>query len=172
MEQANIWNRNRRTTYRTVTGAVTGIRPAGGRNSDCSQLVTVEDASGSITVFMLTPETYVADAATIYRGMQAHFIYNTDLPAPLIYPPQYMAAAVVSTVISSNVAAGFFDSRLVNSENTLQLTMTENVPVVTSNNQMFFGSPENRYLIVMYERSTRSIPAQTTPERVVVMCEW
>lgn len=173
MDYFNTWNAYKRTGYRTITGTITQINPLrGNAGGECSQMVTVEDASGNVTNFMVSPSTYIADAATMYQGMQAHFAYNADLPAPLIYPPQFPAVAVVSTIISSNIEVGYFNSRLVNSDNTLRLNVTEGVPVVTGNNQVFYGSPANHYLIVMYEQSTRSIPAQTTPERIVVMCEW
>lgn len=173
MDNFNIWNINRRTEFATVTGTITQISPFGSRGSnECSQFVTVEDDAGNITNFIVNPSTYIADFATLYHGMQAHFVYNTDRPAPAIFPPQFTAVAVVSTVSASNVAVGFFNQRLINTDNTLRLNLTGNVPVVTSNNQVFFGSPGGRYLIVLYEASTKSIPAITTPEKVVVMCEW
>ena len=173
MDYIAPWNQQKRTTYKVITGTVTRITPLqrnGG--SDCSQFVSVETKEGGAVNFIVTPETYIADFVTIYRGMQAHFVYNADLPAPLIYPPQFGAAVVVSTATATNVAVGYFDKRLVSADNTLKLNLTDSVPVVTSNNQMFYGSPAGRYLIVMYEASTRSIPAQTTPEKVVVMCQW
>lgn len=173
MDTFNIWNPYRRDNFETVTGTVTEISPMRGRGgNECSQFVTVESADGNVTNFIVTPDTYIADFATLYVGMQAHFVYNANSPAPAIFPPQFTAVAVVSTVSAANVAVGFFNNRLVNSDNTLRLNMTENVPVVTSNNQVFFGSPGGRNLIVLYERSTRSIPAITTPEKVIVMCEW
>ena len=172
MDSFPIFRPGRRTQYNTVTGVITEIAPMTGQGvGGCRQLVTVE-SGGNITNFVITPDTYVADAITLRVGMQAHFVYNADLPAILIYPPQYTAVAVVPTTVAAGVKAGFFDNRLVSSDNTLQLNVTRNVPVVTSNNQTFTGSPRGRYLLVLYNRSTRSIPAQTTPERVVVMCEW
>ncbi len=173
MDFQNNWNNYRRTTYRTVTGTITQIQPmTGGRNDECSQFVTIEDGEGGITNFIVNASTYIADFVTLYQGMQAHFVYNADLPAILIYPPQFTAVAVVSTVSAFNVTAGYFNHRLINDDNTLQLHITESVPVVTANNQVFYGSPGGHYLLVMYERTTRSIPAQTTPEKIVVMCSW
>lgn len=172
MDYFNTRNVYRRTSYLTVTGTITQIQPMGTGGNECSQFVTVEDGTGNVTNFVVTPSTYIADFATLYQGMQAHFVYNADLPVPLIYPPQFTAVAVVSTVSAVNVTAGYFNNRLLNSDNSLQLNLTEGVPVVTSNNQVFYGSPAGRYLIVMYDRTTRSIPAQTTPDKIVVMCEW
>ena len=60
---------------------------------------------------------------------------------------------------------------LVNEDNTLQLNLDGTVEVRTTNNQYFQGSPANHNLAVIYGNSTRSIPAQTTPMKVVVLCE-
>lgn len=173
MDYTAPWNVQKRTAYKVVTGRIERIEPlqrSGG--SDCSRFVSVETEEGGTINFIVTPETYIADSVSLRRGMEAHFIYNADLPAILIYPPQFGAAAVVSVETSVSVAAGYFDKRLVNTDNTLKLNVNRNVPVVTSNNQVFYGSPAGHYLLVMYSMSTRSIPAQTTPEKIVVMCQW
>lgn len=39
------------------------------------------------------------------------------------------------------------------------------------NDQSFTGNPANRNLIVIYGASTKSIPAQTIPYIVVVICQ-
>ncbi len=94
---------------------------------------------------------------------------NTQTSTPTSAPQSQQEQA---PGVDGNVAAGYFDKRLVNTDNTLKLNVTRNVPVVTSNNQTFYGSPAGHYLLVMYNMSTRSIPAQTTPEKIVVMCMW
>ena len=173
MDYMEPWKLQERTTYKVVTGRIVRINPlqrSGG--SDCSRFVSVETRESGTINFVVTPETYIADFVSLSQGMDAHFIYNADLPAILIYPPQFGAVAVVSVETAVNVAAGYFDKRLVNTDNTLKLNVTRNVPVVTSNNQTFYGSPAGHYLLVMYNMSTRSIPAQTTPEKIVVMCQW
>lgn len=172
MDQIQFWNPDRRSNFVTVTGRITRISSMQGRGGNaCSQFITVEDSGGNITNFIVTPETYIADCATLRQRMQAHFIYDANSPAPAIFPPQYRAVAVVPVMSATNVFMGFFNNRLVNAENTLRLNLNADVPVVTSNNQMFSGSPGGRILLVLYENSTRSIPAQTTPERVGVMCD-
>ena len=45
------------------------------------------------------------------------------------------------------------------------------VDVRTANNQYFQARPANHNLVVIYSSSTRSIPAQTTPSTVVVLCD-
>lgn len=172
MDYFNGFPNYRRNTFQTITGRITEIQPLRTDGGECSQLVTIEDMEGGEVDFVVTPATYMADFVTLYVGMEAHFVYNADLPVPLIYPPQYTAVAVVSTISATNVMVGFFNNRLVSADNSLQLNVTEDVPVVTSNNQIYSGSLARRYLLVMYGATTRSMPPQTTPDRIVVMCEW
>ena len=68
------------------------------------------------------------------------------------------------------VTVGHFNDSLINEEQTLQIHMDGRVRVLTINNQRFLGNPGGHDLVVFYERSTRSIPAQTTPDKVVVLC--
>lgn len=90
---------------------------------------------------------------------------------PLIYPPQYNAVAAAPEKNSRMVCVGYFNASLVNEEQTLQLNMDGSVEVRTTNNQYYQGNPANHRLVVTYDHSTRSIPAQTTPQRVVVLCD-
>lgn len=172
MDYFNGFPNYRRNTFQTITGRITEMQPLRTDGGECSQLVTIEDMEGGEVDFVVTPATYMADFVTLYVGMEAHFVYNADLPVPLIYPPRYTAVAVVSTISATNVMVGFFNNRLVSADNSLQLNVTEDVPVVTSNNQIYSGSLARRYLLVMYGATTRSMPPQTTPDRIVVMCEW
>ncbi len=59
---------------------------------------------------------------------------------------------------------------MLNEAHTLQLNLDGSVEVRTTNNQLFQGSPAGHNLVVEYDSSTRSIPAQTTPKRIVVLC--
>ena len=54
---------------------------------------------------------------------------------------------------------------------TLQINMDGRVDVRTTNNQYYQGSPAGHDLVVIYETSTRSMPAQTTPIKLVVLCD-
>ena len=133
--------------------------------------MTVEDENGQIVNFIVTPSTYVADYVMLEEGMKAVFYYRTNAPAPLIFPPRYTAAVVIPVKNQGQmVAVGYFDDALVNEDKTLMLLLDGSVQIVTTNNQRYIGDPAGRELVVFYERSTRSIPAQTTPVKVVVLC--
>ena len=52
----------------------------------------------------------------------------------------------------------------------LQLKLNKNVKILTTNNQIYFGNPANHDLVIIFSTTTRSIPAQTTPLKIVVLC--
>ena len=120
---------------------------------------------------MVTPATFVLDYVQLQVGMNAVFYYRADAPAPLIYPPQFSAVVIVPEQESRFVYVGNFDEEQISADGSLQLNMEDDVQVVTTNNQKFLGNITNKDLVVSYTNSTRSIPAQTTPENVVVLCQ-
>lgn len=173
----SIFDRNmpfKRNRFGSVTGTIVDMVPArvGRRRANgCMIFATVEDVEGNMVNFVLTPAAYVVDFETLSVGMLCTFWYAADAPMPLIYPPQYNAAVVARDTNSRNVDVGYYDASLVNEGQTLQLNLDGTVDVRTSNNQYFQGSPANHNLVVIYGSSTRSIPAQTTPSMVVVLCD-
>ena len=172
-------NRNRRpparqNTFAQVKGTIVDMVPTriGNRRADgCMIFVTVEDMDGNTVNFMINPSTYVVDFTTLRVGMLCTFWYRTDAPVPLIYPPQYNAVVVAEDLGSRMVDVSFYNNMLLNEEQTLQLNLDGSVALRTTNNQYFQGNPANHNLVVIYTSSTRSIPAQTTPRQVVVLCE-
>lgn len=173
------FNRNRgsfmpRNTFASVRGTIVELVPVSTgtrRNNPCVIFATVEDIDGNIVNFTISPSTYVVDYTTLSVGMQCTFWYRTDAPVPLIYPPQYSAIVVAQELNERFVDVSFYNSRLVNEERTLQLNLDSRVDVRTTNNQYYQGNPANHNLVVTYVTSTRSIPAQATPSKVVVLCD-
>lgn len=164
-----------RKTFMSYEGMILDIQPMTfgnreSRNSGCMQFVTIEDMAGNPINFILTPTTYVVGMQPLEAGMKAIFFVDADAAVPLIYPPQYNALVVAPVMENSMVMVDYFNNMLVNQDRSLQLNMNEQVDVMTTNNQYFMGNVENHYLVVEYDRTTRSIPAQTTPNRVIVLC--
>lgn len=163
----------RPNTFASVTGTIVDMVPArmGNRRADgCMNFVTVEDMDGNTVNFVVTPATFVVDFETLSVGMTVTFWYRTDAPAPLIYPPQFNAVVAAQQKNERFVDVSFYNASLINEAQTLQLNLDGSVDIRTTNNQFFQGSPANRNLVVIYATSTRSIPAQTTPQQVVVLC--
>ena len=58
---------------------------------------------------------------------------------------------------------------LVGAGNTLALNMNDEVPVVDREDAGTEAALENMDLLIFYDMSTKSVPAQTTPLKVVVL---
>lgn len=132
--------------------------------------MTVEDGTGGIVNFVVSPSTYFVNQEIVARGDWITGYYDGDAPVPMIYPPQYRALIVVKENNNQFVKVDFFNSQLVSSDGQLQLNLSPYTPILLKNGQPFSKNPANRNLIVVYGPTTRSIPAQTTPYEVIVWC--
>jgi hypothetical protein len=140
-----------------------------GQNGEgCFQLMTVENSSGEIVKFVISPTTYFVDQVSV--GDYVIGYYDGNAPVPLIYPPQYQSLLMVKYNPNENVKVDYFNSQLISSDGQLQLNLSPNTEIVLENGQAFLRNPANRNLIVLYGPSTRSIPAQTTPYKIIVLC--
>ena len=159
--------------YGQVRGRIVDMVPAaqGNRRANgCVLFATVEKEDGETVHVLISPTTYVVDFETLSVGMDCTFWYDADAPMILIYPPQYSAAVAARDRNDRMVDVSRYDRDMVNQEKTLQLKLDGSVDIRTINNQYFQGSPAGHDLVVIYETSTRSIPAQTTPKEIVVLC--
>ncbi len=138
--------------------------------SGCYQLMTVQNRDGSTVNFVVSPSTYFVEHSMVSEGDMITGYYNADAPVPLIYPAQFRALVVVKHMRNMNVKIDYFDARLFSSDGTLKLNLSMQTEIVLTNDQAFLNNPANHDLIVIYGPSTRSIPAQTTPYRIVVLC--
>lgn len=165
-------NKQMRGKYARINGIIVEMVPVrvGKRVDGCTIFVTVEDEDGNTVNFIVMPATYALDNQTLSVGMDVSFWYRTDVPVPLIYPPQYRAVVVARNQRDRMVDVSYYDAALINEEQTLKLNVDGSVELRTTNNQYFQASPAEHDLVVEYVTSTRSIPAQTTPKKIVVLC--
>ena len=96
--------------------------------------------------------------------------YDGDAPVPLIYPPQYRAIIIVKESPFQSVKVDFFNSNLESSDGQLKLNISPSTQIVLTNGQAFSNNIANRNLIVIYTFQTMSIPAQTSPLKIIVLC--
>lgn len=141
-----------------------------GATAGCNKLFTVQNGEGSTVNFVVTPATYFVDHVMMTAGNTVTGFYNANAPVPMIYPPQYQAVVMARAAQNQNVKVDFFDSQLVSSDGTLKLTISPFTQILLENDQAFQGYPANRNLIAIYGTVTMSIPAQTIPYRIIVMC--
>lgn len=169
----NFFMNNRRPVYLSVTGVITQMQMVSANGTGyggCMQMITVEDEEGGITNFFLNGDTYVVGFETLYESMPVTVFYNGNLPAPMIYPPQFQAVVVAPRVSGQMVAVAYFNNVLMAADQSLKLNLSPATEVVTRNNQTYRGNPGGNVLVVLYSQTTRSIPPQTTPDQVIVLC--
>jgi len=160
------------TNFYPFQGTVTMISDFfTGQNGDgCFKLFTVENGLGEIVNFVVSPVTYFIDHVMVTVGDRVTGYYDGDAPTLLIYPPQYQALVMVKESPNQNVKVDYFNSQLVSSDGQLRLNISPYTRIVLTNGQSFTMNPVNRDLIVVYGPTTQSIPAQTTPYRIIVLC--
>ena len=160
--------------FQSFSGVVTGISDFGAgiaASAGCYRLMTVEDGAGGVVNFVVAPTTYFVDHAMIMPGDTVIGFYDANAATPLIYPPQFRAIVMARVDPGRSVKVDYFDAQLLSGDGTLRLNIAPSTAIVLENGQFFGGNPANRDLIVVYGPTTRSIPAQTAPWQIVVLCE-
>jgi hypothetical protein len=159
--------------FQSANGIITMINDLGvGANNDggCYKLVSVDNGQGLFVNFVVEPTTYFVDHIMIRIGDRIIGFYDANVPVPLIYPPQYRAVVIAADSPNQHVKVDYFNEQLESSDGQLRLNVSPNTPILLENGQQFTGNLINRNLIVSYGATTKSIPAQTTPSQIIVMC--
>jgi len=100
----------------------------------------------------------------------------------MIYPPQYSIEIIAPVLEGINIKADKFDNDLLSYDKNLKLNISEDTEILWENGttinwikQPTISELEtvlaNRQLIVLYSFTTKSIPAQTTPSKIIVLSE-
>lgn len=154
-------------SYMQVTGKVDKIEQRG----DVTYYVN-EDEQNPFLVAVKNSEN-IFDAkgnkTTLKEGDEFTAFVYANQPMILIYPPHYTATALVKKSDEMGTAAlGTFNQELVNETNTLKLNVSDDTVIVNEQGEKlaeFTGGDA----LVFYTISTRSIPAQTTPSKIVTI---
>ncbi len=154
-------------TLMPVTGIIQNVTSFS--EDCCEQQVTIRSDNG-ISQFIISPDTYVIGEVRLRPGMPVAAFYDASLPVPLIFPPRYQAVIIGRRNPSENIYVGYFDDTLTAEDNALKINLSRTTEIVTSNGQSYGCRPENKMLVVYYSETTRSIPPQTTPRKIIVLC--
>jgi hypothetical protein len=139
-------------------------------NIGCTKMMSVQSIDGNLVNFIVMPTTYFVDNTMVSVGNTVTGFYDVNAPTPMIYPPQYQAIIMAKDTPNQNVKVDFFNQQLVSRDGSLKLSISPSTLILLENGQIFTGYLANRNLIVVYGATTRSIPAQTTPSKIVVIC--
>ena len=160
--------------YGSFSGVVTSIEDylvgAEEELTGCFKFMSVVGDDGSVVNFVISPTTYFLDHVVVSVGNRVTGYYDVNVPVILIYPPQYQALIIVKENPYHTVKVDFFNNELISSDGQLQLNITGYTPILLQNDQPFTLPPTNRNLLVVYSAATFSIPVQTTPHKIVVLC--
>ncbi|KZN99292.1 hypothetical protein [Bacillus badius] len=136
----------------------------------CYKLISVDNGSGALVNFVVSPTTYFVNHATVAVGDWITGYYDGNAAIPLIFPPQYRAIVMAKETPYQNVKVDYFNNQLVSSDGKLRLNISSYTPILLQNGQTFSGKPVNRNLIIIYDFVTKSSPVQTTPSKIIVLC--
>lgn len=153
-------------SFQKVIGVIQSIKSG---NSCCTQIVSIMTSEGMINL-SVSGDTLIVDNVRLRRGMRIAAFYDPNLPAPAIFPPQYQAELITSLRRNQEVTLKYFDEMLTSEDNSLKLNLSPTTNIETLNGQRFLCSPGNAELLVYYTTTTFSVPPQTSPQRIVVMC--
>ena len=138
-------------------------------NDCCSQMVSLRTENGIVN-FAVDMDTVIIDSRQLRQGMRVAAFYDGNLPVPLIFPPQYRAQIVTVLGRNEQVMLNYFDENLTATDGSLQLNVGPGTVIKTINGQNITCNLGEHILLVYYTVTTRSIPPQTTPRRIIVLC--
>lgn len=155
------------TAFLPIAGIVQNITPM--RNDCCRQMVSIRNSDG-LTNMIISSDTYVINETRLRPGMSVTGFYDGNAPVPLIFPPQYQALIIGKRNTGETMAVSYFNDELIATDQSLRLNISPSTEIVTSNGQLYTCPLSGQLLIVYYTTTTRNIPPQTTPRKIIVLC--
>jgi len=161
--------------YARFEGSVTYVSD----NDPYVNHITVEGAEDyEIINFIITENTLFMTAEGIKPveeisvGDELVVYFIEPFVSTMIFPPQREASVFVRPTrdAAQTIFFGRFNNELISDDNSLKLNVSGDTTILRANGTD--GSEvvlEGRDLAVVYTISTRSIPAQTTPELIVIL---
>lgn len=111
--------------------------------------------------------------ADIQTGMTVTALLPKNAPMTMSLPPQTSGAiGVFLNTDTCSVDLSVYNDSLVNAKNTLKLNIAADTPILDAKGtrkNFSEAALKGSECLVIYKASTRSIPAQTTPEMVVIV---
>lgn len=142
--------------------------------------VNNKDDQNNTVNLKITDDTLVYDnlgnkkaVSDLTDGSKITVFTGSYEPTPLILPVQYTAnVIIINGDKEGNVNADTYladEEGYTNAANTLKIAAADDTKIVDKDEKEYKGDLDKNDLIVFYSVSTKSIPAQTTPTKVVVL---
>jgi len=137
-----------------------------------TKVILAENSEGSEIAFRITDNTYFVTDKEAEIGAEIIGFYDGRAPMALIYPPQPEASVIAINMEEGKlIMVDRFSENLLSEDGTLRLSIGADTQVILQNNEEFDGELANRALVVIYNAVANGRPAQTTPDKVVVLFE-
>ncbi len=165
--------------YTTKTGKITAITTETTEEGEFLTITTGEGVDG--IVFTTSAPTVVYDAKDgsvktakdLTEGMEITAVLPSNAIMTMSIPPMTPSAmGFVINAEGTSVMVGKFNDELVNEENKLALNVSEETSIVsiTGTKQILTAEDiKGNDCLVIYGATTKSIPAQTSPIKVVIL---
>lgn len=160
--------------YMTVAGKIESVQ----KEEDYYTISVANDNMGM--VFTVKESVFVIESKNgdtmklddLQEGMDITAIVAKKSPMTMSIPP--MTSGAIGFVVGNenNIMIGYFDETLTSQEAMLALNISEDTKIVDiqGTKQVFTqDSVKNQDCLVLYGITTRSIPAQTTPDFVMLL---
>ena len=165
--------------YTTEAGKITTITTETKEDGEFAT-ITIENEDMGM-VFTTSTATVIYDAKDgsiktvkdLTEGMEITAVLPSNSIMTMSIPPMTPSAVgFVMNAEGTTVMTGKFNDELVNEDNTLKLNIAEDTSIVSitgTKNILTAEDIKGSDALVIYGASTRSIPAQTTPIKVVLL---
>ena len=128
-------------TFEKVEGIIRNID----RSDDCCSMILALSGDGEVTNVVVSGDTAVIDHVRLRPGMRVAAFYDTNLPTPAVYPPQYRAELVVPLRRGQQVMLDYFNDQMESADGSLKLNIGPMTNVMTMNGQPYTCSPEKTW---------------------------
>ena len=156
----------------SFSGKIKEIRSPETENAGYKEMILVQNDEGAEMAFRITDDTFFVTDKKAEIGADIIGFYDGKLPMILIYPPQPEAVVIaVGLEEGKFIKVDRFNKKLLSEDRQLKLNIGPNTEIILQNGEKFCGDLTGRALVVLYSVTTRSIPPQTTPEKIVVLFE-
>jgi len=159
--------------YFSITGTIESIE-----ETENGLRVTIQDANENPAVLIISENTVYPFDTDFSEGDTVTAWYATNMPMIMIWPPQYTVAVLaVNAPEGSNIKVDRFETMegsdlMLSQDQMLAFGVDEDTEILLADGTDFTdGDLEGRRIIVIYGRSTRSIPEQTTATKLIVLFE-
>jgi len=141
-----------------------------------SFILKVENEEAFLTILDETllfnaTTTEKIEKQTLEKGMKIDAYYDKNKPMIMIYPPRITPEIVVVNDLGmGQVKISKFDENFISADHELKLKLSENTVLINEQGEPIEKEDlHGKELVVFYDVSTKSIPAQTTPKKIIAL---